>query len=63
MAHKVWLRGLTIQVVIRTSDFQTDVNPISVFEHLYFCKTDGLMMTDMIEPYRHSTCDISTRKI
>ena len=61
MSHKEWLRGLTIQVVIRTSDFQTDINPISVSEHLNFCKTDGLKMNDMVEPYRHSSCDTVTR--
>lgn len=57
MSHKEWLRGLTIQAVIRTSDFQTDVNPTSVFEYLHFCKTDGLMMTDVVEPNRPSSCD------
>jgi hypothetical protein len=62
VSHKERLEGLTIQVIIRTSDFQTGTNPTSVFEYLHFCETDGLMMTDMFEPYRHSSCDIVTRK-
>ena len=62
VSHKEWLHGLTIQFVIRTSDLQTGINSTSVFDYLHFCNTDGLMMTDMVEPHRHSLRDIVTRK-
>jgi hypothetical protein len=63
VSHKEWLHGLTILVVIRTSDFQTVINPNSLFGYLHLCKTDGLMMTAVVGPYRHSSWDIVTRKI
>jgi hypothetical protein len=55
VAHTEWLHNLTTQVVIRTSDFQTDVNTNSVFELLHVCKADGLMMADTVEPYHHTS--------